>query len=487
MKKTILDRLKVLVFIFAFVSIVVLGYRFFLTSQKVQEYNLSHFSINKSLKKENVIPVAIIGSGPAGLSAALYGARGGFYSVVFEGKEPGGQLMGTTWVENWPGMEKKMGPDLIKSLRDQAKEFGAFFVQDTITDVNFSSWPYQLKTEGGSTIHALSVILATGAQARKLGIPGEDEFWGTGVTACAICDAPFFKDKEVFVVGGGDSAAEEAMQLAPYAKKITLLVRRDAMRASAAMQERLRAYDHISIQYNTQLSAIKGEGKRVTNVDMIVNGKKKNAPIDGVFLAIGHTPNSSVFKKYVKTDSAGYVDLQGHTQNTSVPGVFAAGDVSDRMYSQAGVAAGDGIKAALDASEFLRDIGFNEIFAEKLESQYFDAEGGVGREPLQSFNSLDEFEQYVKKTDVPIFLDFYTEFCPSCAQMIPSIEKLAMELKGSMEFYKVDAMKVPGLSEKYEVESVPTFIVVRQGELVARAHNSMSRKELRNFVENVLN
>lgn len=477
-------RLRAILYLIVFGIVLFYGYKFIFEVECPSDR--PRYDIQSALEKENIVPVAIIGSGPAGLSAALYGARGGFHTVIFEGPNPGGQLMGTSWVENWPGMPKKMGPELIRSSREQAQEFGAVVVSETIMSANLKSWPFVLKTESGKTIHALSIVIATGATPRRLGVPGEEEYWGKGVTTCAICDAPFYKDSEVFVVGGGDSAAEEAMQLAPYARKITMLVRGDSMRASASMQERLKAYDHISVRYQTKIISIKGNGKHVTHADVTVAGDNRTVPVDGIFLAIGHTPNSSVLRDQVAMDKDGYVVLKGHTQKTSVPGVFAAGDVEDRVYRQAGIAAGEGIKAALDSADFLRDMGYSDAVAEKLVPNFFDGEGGVGRVALPELVSLGAFERELSTSEVPLFLDFYTEFCPTCMQMLPSIELLSGSLKDEMKFFKVDAMKAQQLAEKFEVETVPTFIIVKDGELVARAQSTMSPQELRAFVDQAL-
>lgn len=477
-------RVRALLAVVVFGLVVFYGYKLFFVTECHRDH--IKYDIRSALDKENIVPIAVIGSGPAGLSAALYGARGGNHTIVFEGPKPGGQLMGTSWVENWPGMPKKLGPDLIKSSREQAQEFGAVVVQETITSADLNTWPFELKTASGKAVHALSIVIATGATPRRLGVPGEDEYWGKGVTTCAICDAPFYKGSEVFVVGGGDSAAEEAMQLAPYARKITMLVRGDSMRASAAMQERLKAYSHISIRYKTNIVSVKGNGKHVTEVDVMVDGDKRTVPIDGIFLAIGHEPNSAVFKNGIAMDKDGYIELKGHTQKTSKPGVFAAGDVEDRVYRQAGIAAGEGIKAALDAADFLRDVGYNDAFAAKLEPNFFDGEGGVGRKSLPELSSLKDFERESAAAEVPLFLDFYTDFCPTCMQMLPAIEMLSGQVGDAMKFFKVDAMKAQKLAEKFEVESVPTFIIVKDSELVARAQSTMTPDELSAFVNQII-
>ncbi|MGE0207297.1 MAG: NAD(P)/FAD-dependent oxidoreductase, partial [Candidatus Babeliales bacterium] len=303
----------------------------------------------KSLK--NVVPLLISGSGAAGGSAALYGSRSDLKTIVIGGEKPGGALTETSYIENWPGRVKVLGSKLMDDLHEQAKSFGAEFLNDTVLSIDCSEWPYTVKTEGGLTLRVLALIYATGSTPRTLGIPGEKEFWGRGVTTCAICDAPFCKGYDVAVVGGGDTAAEEAMQLAPYAKHITILVRGSAMRASAAMQERLKEYPNIAIAYHKEVKKINGTDGHVSSIDVLDNQSNtmQTMPIRGFFLAIGHDPNVALVKDCVALDKEGYVALDSRSQRTSVPFIYAAGDVADKHYKQAGVAAGDAIKAALDA------------------------------------------------------------------------------------------------------------------------------------------
>lgn len=481
-------RIKSVLFLGIACAVIGYGVYFFVKKQKHAHVNYSAYKLDTIYDKDNIIPVAVIGSGPAGLSAALYGARSGFHTVVFEGQKPGGQLMGTSFVENWPGLPKKMGPELIGSLKAQGQEFGVVVVNDTIKSIDTTQWPYVLTTENGTKLHALTIVLATGASARMLDVPGEKEYfgWDKGVSTCAICDAPFYKNKDVFVVGGGDSAAEEAMQLAPYAHKITVLVRGKAMRASAVMQDRLKTYPNITVQYNSKITAFKGDGKHIHEVDMMVDDKPTKAAVDGVFLAVGHDPNSSLVKGLVSMDAAGFILLKGRSQATSVPGVYAAGDVADHKYRQAGIASGDGIKAGLDAVEFLRMIGFNDAAAQKVEGSLFDAEGGPGRQALTPLKSMADFEKEVAASDKPILLDFYTDSCPTCMQLLPTLEILAGEFSNDMKFFKVDLMEVPQFQQKYKIVGVPTVLVIKKGVDVARIQKPMPLKEMRTFLETAL-
>ncbi len=448
------------------------------------------FNIDSLERKESIIPIAILGSGPAGLSASVYGARAGFQTVVFEGHLAGGLLTQTTLVENWPGSIEIDGPDIIKDLRAQAAKWGVQFASDIIERVDFNVWPFKLYTESGKEINALSVILATGATPRKLGIPGEQEYWGKGVTTCAVCDAPFFKDQDVVVVGGGDSAAEEAMQLAPYAKNITLLVRGDKMRASKAMQDRLKGYKQISIMYHVELKEIQGDEREVTAIKLFNNREKSETvmPISGVFLAIGHIPNTGFLGTAIALTDDGHIHLADRTQATSVNGVFAAGDVEDTRYRQAGVAAGHGISAALDATFFLNEIGYNESVQNKLRN----ANRLMSIEELVDYtipeaNEMNEFQTMVLDAQMPVVVDFYAEWCSSCMQMLPVVSAVAYEFQDKVRFVKVDADKADQIMKEYHVSNLPTLLVFKDGQIAARFTKKVfTRTELAEYVKSLI-
>ena len=302
---------------------------------------------------ENLI---IIGGGPAGLTAALYASRGNLNPLVIEGKsqEAGGQLMWTTAVENYPGFESVMGPDLIGKLRAHAEKFGARFVTEDILSVDLKKRPFTLKTESGS-YKAKSIIISTGAKARMLGLKSETAFMGRGVSTCATCDAAFFKDKEVAVVGGGDSAIEESLTLTRFATKVYIIHRRDQLKASKIMQDRAFKNKKIEFIWNSLVEDILDlSQKRVTGLKLKdQNGKVTEKKIDGVFVAIGHIPNTDLFKGQIELDEKGYIVTKG--VKTSVPGVFAAGDVQDPFYKQAITSAGSGCMAALEVEKFLEE------------------------------------------------------------------------------------------------------------------------------------
>lgn len=299
--------------------------------------------------------VVIIGSGPAGLTAAIYCARANLRPLLIEGLEAGGQLMITTLVENWPGhRDGIMGPDLMAEMRAQAERFGTEIVQSHVTDVDLAQRPFVVKT-ADRTIPTQALIIATGASARLLGLPSERALIGHGVSTCATCDGFFFRGQEIAVVGGGDSAMEEAIFLTKFATKVTLVHRRETLRASKIMQDKARANPRISWMLNHEVEEIRDTGKgEVTSmvVRHAVTGVESEIPVAGVFVAIGHTPNTALFKGQLTLNENGYI-ITHDGAKTSVPGVFACGDVQDHVYRQAITAAGSGCMAAIDAEHYL--------------------------------------------------------------------------------------------------------------------------------------
>ena len=304
------------------------------------------------------IKCLIIGSGPAGYTAAIYASRANLNPVLYEGIQPGGQLTTTTEIDNFPGYPQGVtGTEMMEDLKKQAQRFGTQVRYGMVTKVDFSKRPFSLEIDGSKNIEADTVIIATGATAKYLGLPSEEKFRGQGVSACATCDGFLYRTKDVAVVGGGDTACEEATYLAGLCNKVYMIVRRDVLRASKAMQERVLNTPNIEVLWNTNTKEILGDEFGVTGAALVNNktGEESQIKIHGFFLAIGHHPNSEVFKEYVETNAEGYIITEGKSQKTNVPGVFAAGDVQDPTYRQAIAAAGSGCRAAMDAEKFLQE------------------------------------------------------------------------------------------------------------------------------------
>ncbi len=302
------------------------------------------------------IKCLIIGGGPAGYTAAVYGARADISPVVYEGMQPGGQLTTTTDIENFPGFENGIGgQELMSVMKAQAVRLGADIRTGSVTSADLSSRPFKIVIDGQNEIEAETLIIATGATAKYLGLPSETKFRGLGVSACATCDGFFYRKKTVAVVGGGDTACEEATYLAGLCKKVYMIVRRDVLRASEAMQERVKNTENIEILWNCNTQEVLGDEYGVTGARLLrKDGEVFDIAVDGFFLAIGHHPNSELFNQWVAVDSEGYIITDGKTSKTNVEGVFAAGDVQDPLYRQAVTAAASGCRAALDAEKFLK-------------------------------------------------------------------------------------------------------------------------------------
>jgi thioredoxin reductase (NADPH) len=298
--------------------------------------------------------VVIIGSGPAGLTAGIYASRAKLSTLIIEGHQPGGQLMTTTKVENWPGEVSIDGPELMINMRSQAEQCGSTLLSESVTRVDFSKRPFTLWTDSGKEVQAKTVVVGTGATSKRLGCPGENEYWAKGVSTCATCDAPFFTDKDIVIVGGGNTAMTEAEHLTHFARSITIVHILDKVTANDPIKDKVLASPKVRFMYSSTVTEIKGNENNVTSVVVQSQLDKTTQEItaQGVFVTIGFNPNTSLFKGQLAMDNYGYLTVTGHTK-TSIPGVFAAGDVSDYRYRQAVTSAGVGCMAALDCQAFV--------------------------------------------------------------------------------------------------------------------------------------
>ncbi len=304
--------------------------------------------------------VLILGSGPAGLTAAIYAARAGMKPVVVQGLEPGGQLMTTTDVENYPGFADVIqGPWLMEQMQKQAEHCGAVMHWDTIVEVDLSRRPFRMIGDGGTVYEGQTLIIATGAQARWLGLESEHLYRGKGVSACATCDGFFFRGKKVAVIGGGNTAVEEALYLTNHSPDVTVIHRRDGFRAEKVLQDRLFAHEGVNVVWDSVVETFEGANGGLTHLKLknVKTGVESQLAVDGAFVAIGHDPATGLFRGHLDLDQDGYIEVEAGTTRTSVPGVFACGDVMDKHYRQAVTAAGTGCMAALDAERFLAGIG----------------------------------------------------------------------------------------------------------------------------------
>jgi thioredoxin reductase (NADPH) len=330
--------------------------------------------------------VAIIGTGPAGLTAALYAARANLEPVVFQGLQPGGQLTTTTDVENYPGYpDGVMGPQMMQDFEAQASRFGAELRFATITAVDFSQRPFRLVADERTPLLADAVIISTGASAKYLGLPNERRLLGRGVSACATCDGAFFRDQDVAIVGGGDTAMEEALFLTRFASRVYVIHRRDTLRASQIMQERAFAHEKITFIWDSTVSEVLGEDEvEAVRIQNVKTGDEQELRVSGLFVAIGHQPNTDLFKGWLDMDDVGYIITHPGSTHTNIEGVFASGDAQDKVYRQAVTAAGTGCMAAIDAERWLAEQGAITSLRTETEYHAAPAEDGASGEPVQT-------------------------------------------------------------------------------------------------------
>ena len=452
---------------------------------------------------ENVV---IIGSGPAGYTAAIYAGRANLKPVIFEGFQagglPGGQLMTTTEVENFPGFPTGIsGPELMDKMKAQAERWGAELYTEDVTQVDLSQRPFTVRSEERE-FKTNTIIIATGATAKRLGLPSEHEFWSRGISACAICDGatPIFHGAELAVVGGGDSAAEEAIYLTKYGSQVNLLVRGDKLRASKAMQNRVLSNPKIQVHWNTEAMDIFGNENHMDGVKLrnIKTGEESKLHVKGLFYAIGHNPNTSLFKGQLELDDVGYVVTKHGSPETSVEGVFAAGDVQDHEYRQAITAAGSGCMAAMLAERWLSFNGLIQEFHQKQETPDNELEPQPAEKKTEEqlaaefdLNATRHQGGYALRklfhdSDRPLVVKYVSPGCGPCHTLKPILNKVVDEFDGKIHFVEIDIDKDREIAQSGGVTGTPTVQIFKNKELVKELKGVKPKSEYRQLVANNL-
>ncbi len=458
------------------------------------------FDVTKVTFDKDTYPAVVLGGGVGGMTASVYLAMANVKTLLVQGAMPGGLLTQSLSVRNWPSELESTGLAITDKLLAQVRKQGVDIKAEQAIGIDVSSWPYKVTLADVSeparkrTVKALSVIVAMGAASNYLGIPGEKEYWSKGVTNCAVCEGALYKDKIVCVVGGGNSAIEEAHYLAGLARKVYVFVRRDTLRATDNRKDDLLSLPNVEIVYEHSMKKIVGDDNKVTEVVVVNNRTKveKTYPMDGVFLAIGFTPNVAIFKDALAITKEGYIALT-HDQQTSVPGVYAVGDIVDPRYKQAVTAAGDGCRSALQAYDFLAQAGYKpgyvvvdesntkrSIESKKVIPSVAGEDGEVSSlveenakknvvEPsyapgvVHEMRSAQEVTTLLAGSSKPVIIDFYATWCGPCRTIAPLYKKLAERYKDAAIFVKVNIDHLGGIATNYRIQGVPTFVFTKGG------------------------
>lgn len=442
-------------------------------------------AIEASLEgKDKIIHAAILGSGPTGFAASIPFARAGYLTVVFQGPKPGGELMDSAIVENWPGIPKQSGAQGMNDLEKQATHFGVIIDPSTITDIDFATWPYKLTTNEGSVAYALTVVIATGASQKKLGIDNEDVYWGRGLFSCGICDGSFTHGKDSLVIGGGDIAIQRALQLAPQAKTVTLIVPGARLTATESMQKKIRCLKHVSVIYNKIVTSIEGDGNVINGVQLkdLTTRELSDFKTQAIFLSTGLTPNTDLFKNKLELDQYGCIKLKDcRTQKTSIEGVMAAGNCADPHYRQIATIMGDGTKAAIDGLEELSLWGFDGPLKDLLKDRLFKP--ALKQTSVKQIRSIPEFKNTIANSKDPVLIEFYSPACSHCKKMEVPVAHVAEKFKSVLNVFKVNKDKLFKLIQMHDIKIIPAFIVFMNGKEINRMEGSTSEEGLIEFVE----
>jgi thioredoxin reductase (NADPH) len=452
-----------------------------------------------SSQVENLV---IIGSGPAGFTAALYAARANLKPLVFEGYQtgglPGGQLMTTTEVENYPGFPDGIsGPQLIERMKAQAVRWGSELVTEDVTYVDLQQRPFTIRSEERE-VKAHSIAIATGANAKRLHLPSEDKFWNKGISACAICDgaSPIFKNAELVVIGGGDTAAEESVYLTKYGSHVHLLVRRNQMRASKTMQDRVLNHSKITVHWNTEAVDVFGtEGKQMEGVKVKNNqtGEKREIAAQGLFYAIGHTPNTQLFQGQLELDEKGYIITRNNVE-TNIEGVYAVGDVQDYLFRQAVTAASSGCMGAMLAERWLMEKGLAQEFhqsSEQMETPSYEKSEKSAADTEETFDPNATFHRgsyairkLYHESDRLIMVRYVAPTCGPCHALKPILDKVVKEFNDRMYCVEIDIDAEPQIAEGAGVTGTPTVQFFKNKQLLAEMKGVKPKSQYRELIAN---
>lgn len=445
------------------------------------------FDASKVMFDKNTYPAVVLGGGVGGMTASVYLAMANIKTLLVQGSMPGGLLTQSLSVRNWPGEIELPGMAITDKLLAQARKQGVEVQAEQVVAVDTAVWPYSVTlSEIGDpartrTVKALTLIVAMGALSNYLGIPGEKEYWSKGVTNCAVCEGALYKDKTVCVVGGGNSAIEEAHYLAGLARKVYVFVRGDSLRATDNRKDDLMRLSNVEFVYNTTLQKITGQDSKVTGITVVdkKTNQEKKYELDGVFLAIGFKPNTALFKDKIALDHSGYIMLK-HDQETTVPGVYAIGDIVDPVYKQAVTAAGDGCRAALQAHSFLvkshyvaKPLGAATLVTSSSHDQTNNEMVAILDDSYRSgvvheIKTLHEITNLLKTSVVPVVIDFHATWCGPCRAMAPLYKKLAQQYADRVLFVKVNIDDLGGFATQYRIQGVPTFVFIKEGQELDR-------------------
>lgn len=435
----------------------------------------------------NIVPFLIIGGGPAGMSAAIYASRSKMPTVLLDDHET--VKGGTSMVENWPGIYPIKRKDLFARLKGQAEGFGATVVYDAVKKVDFSRWPYIVLTQSGNEFKALSIIIATGSSLSHSPIENEEQYWGKGIAPCSYCDAPRAQGKEVVVCGDGVHALMEALNIAPYARNVTVVLSCDSsdVALNLKQKERLARYKDITIQYNSHVEKVDGDGMWIKN--LIVRSpenEKQTMSVDMLFVSSTRKGNSDLFSDVLRIDKNGYIQLNKYSQE-AYKGIYVAGEVQDNIYRQAAVAAGDGIKAAIEAIQFLENLGFDYAKIKEIKTVLHPlVQEKIEHELTPHLESVNQLEQVKNKyADEYVVVMFHAHGCHYCHEMMPVFQSIASSYIAKeipTTFYLADVQNVSDFIQLLNIDGVPLFCIFHKGELLRKKEGVMKQEELLSFI-----